>query len=702
MQGFFYLSYMKQVRILKYVLSVCFLFTGLDGSAQCSSSFNFYTNSNTPYSMYVNQPYNSATDAIYIWKWNDGSPNDTTYASNANSPSIVHDFPAVGTYTVCVNYQSVSAACNVTSCQNFTVTSMVLPPKWISIVGSSVTETWANSCPILPDTVYNYFTADIRGYTPNQSVIAQILLGDGSDTTMVLKPYYYSSGNGYMYVQNLPHVFTLPGLYSVQFNVRDVTGTPADTVNHYNAIDAQDSCGTLNGLVYLDLNANCLYDMGDSVLTGLWVSIMGPGNNYYGCSNNGGYYNTSVPTANNYTLSVPNLASYGYTYACGGAGISNVNAPGTVNIGVTCPPGFDLTGDFTGWRFRPGDSAFVWGVPQNYSCTGQSGLTTLTLDPNTTFKRVKYGSPVTVNGNQLSWNFSNLVAWNGGWWYSSANFREFVLDCSTNLQIGDSVCFTMDVTPVSGDADPTNNTIIKCFPVQNSWDPNFKEVYPRGVGAQGFVAQNSEFTYTIHFQNTGNAEAYNIAVLDTIDVDLDLSTFQVTGSSHHVQPQYLANGLIKFNFNNIMLPDSASDPEGSQGWVTYKIKAKPGQPGGTQYTNTAYIYFDFNPAIITNTTLNTIELSAVGIAQQDVEAGNLSVAPNPVSDFTQLTLSSKEQGLITIKVIDMLGQVVSLEEKVLNKGKNIFNVETNHLSQGIYLLNTEVKGRITGSIKILK
>src|SRR3712207_6939178 len=34
--------------------------------------------------------------------------------------------------------------------------------------------------------------------------------------------------------------------------------------------------------------------------------------------------------------------------------------------------------------------------------------------------------------------------------------------------------------------------------------------------------------------------------------------------------------------------------------VVYKIKAKPALSYGTQFKNTAHIYFDFNPAIVTN------------------------------------------------------------------------------------------------------
>ncbi len=691
---------MRNKYALRNVLFVIFAFLGLSGWAQCNTNFTFYSNSNTPYTVYINQPNNNATDGMYIWNWFDGSSNDTTYYGNTNSPSLTHNFPAVGTYSLCVTYVSASTPCNVFSCQSFSVSSMTLPAKYISIVNSSMNPTWSGNCPTLPDSVYHYVTADVRGYTPSDSIISELLFGDGSDSTVVMKPHFYSSGNGFVYVPNVYHVYATPGLYSSQYTMHDVPGTTGDTITQ--VIDAQDSCGNLNGVVYLDINGNCMYDVGDSVLSGLWVSLQGPGSNYgYGCTTSGGFYNAHVPVANTYTLSVPWLTNYGYTYACGGAGLTNVTAPGTVNIGVVCPSAVDLTANLWGWRFRPGDSAYVNGWPANFSCIPQVGTVTLTLDPNTTFMSEMTGAPVTVGGNQVSWNYSNLTALYNNWMYNGAARRYLKVNCSTNLQIGDSVCYTLSVDPVVGDAVPANNTITKCYPVQNSWDPNFKEVYPRGVGAPGYVAQNTEFTYTIHFQNTGNAAAYNIAVLDTIDADLDLSTFQVIGSSHHVQPQSLSSRLIKFHFNNIMLPDSASDPNGSQGWVTYKIKAIPGQPGGTQYTNTAYIYFDFNPAIITNTTLNTVALGTVGVNELS-NITKISVAPNPVGDITRITLQSNETGKVSIQVLDMLAQVVKIEEKMINKGKNVINLDTQSLPEGMYLLNLVSNGSVIRSIKIIK
>ena len=70
--------------------------------------------------------------------------------------------------------------------------------------------------------------------------------------------------------------------------------------------------------------------------------------------------------------------------------------------------------------------------------------------------------------------------------------------------------------------------------------------------------------------------------------------------------QVYNDGLVKFNFPHINLPDSNSNEAASHGYVQYKIRAKDSLAIGSTIENTANIFFDFNPPIITNTTNNTV------------------------------------------------------------------------------------------------
>ena len=103
------------------------------------------------------------------------------------------------------------------------------------------------------------------------------------------------------------------------------------------------------------------------------------------------------------------------------------------------------------------------------------------------------------------------------------------------------------------------------------FDPNEKTVYPlNSLDING----DHWLTYSIDFQNTGTAPADNIYITDTLDANLDLATFTLTGYSNQPFVQVI-NNVAKFNFPNINLPDSLSNEPGSHGYVQYKIKSKP-------------------------------------------------------------------------------------------------------------------------------
>jgi uncharacterized repeat protein (TIGR01451 family) len=152
-----------------------------------------------------------------------------------------------------------------------------------------------------------------------------------------------------------------------------------------------------------------------------------------------------------------------------------------------------------------------------------------------------------------------------------------------------------------------NNNQSLIFNTCTSYDPNEKLVTPQGKTADGFITnEDSILTYTIRFQNTGNATAANIIVTDTISNKLDLMSMKVLVASHNYDIEIANNNLLKFKFLGIMLPDSNNNEPQSHGYITYQIKQKPNNAPYTVINNTANIYFDYNAPIITNTTVNTI------------------------------------------------------------------------------------------------
>ena len=136
-------------------------------------------------------------------------------------------------------------------------------------------------------------------------------------------------------------------------------------------------------------------------------------------------------------------------------------------------------------------------------------------------------------------------------------------------------------------------TIIRC-----SYDPNDKSVTPAGISDKLYTLKTSTLQYQIRFENTGNDTAYHVVIRDTLNSNLDFSTFEVLGSSHKMNAEISKNGLVGFHFNYINLPDSTTDKKGAQGYVRFSIKPKTTVANNTLLCNKAAIYFDQNKPIL--------------------------------------------------------------------------------------------------------
>ena len=152
----------------------------------------------------------------------------------------------------------------------------------------------------------------------------------------------------------------------------------------------------------------------------------------------------------------------------------------------------------------------------------------------------------------------------------------------------------------------------------NSYDPNDKLVARPNETQQMFFNDVSyldidaieKLTYTVRFQNTGTAPAQNIYILDTLSSNLNWSSFSLIESSHPMQVVNLGNGILRFEFSQIWLADSTTNEEASHGHLVYSISENASILGqaGIEIENTAYIFFDWNEAIVTNTTYNINEM----------------------------------------------------------------------------------------------
>jgi len=253
-----------------------------------------------------------------------------------------------------------------------------------------------------------------------------------------------------------------------------------------------------------------------------------------------------------------------------------------------------------------------------------------------------------------------------------------------------------------GDDEPWID--IFCLESQNSYDPNDKQGFPRGVGDKHYIDQNVDIEYMIRFQNTGTAPAFNVELRDTLPVQwLDPKTIRPGASSHAYQFDMLDNGVVVFKYNNINLPDSNANFDASQGFVKFRISQRKDVPLETEIKNTAAIYFDFNAPVITNQTLHTVgkDFLVLSNTQAILDARvQVQLMPNPARGQVQVVAKGLEntQSALTFRLISMLG------EQVLTGtfDGNTFTFDASRLPQGIYGYEIRNNGQLAATGKVLK
>ncbi|MCZ6701887.1 MAG: right-handed parallel beta-helix repeat-containing protein [Ignavibacteria bacterium] len=179
-----------------------------------------------------------------------------------------------------------------------------------------------------------------------------------------------------------------------------------------------------------------------------------------------------------------------------------------------------------------------------------------------------------------------------------------------------------------------------------SIDPNEKVGLP-GYSNNYSIPLTQSLQYIIYFENvdSATAAAQEIEILDTIDTNLDWSTFSFSDLQIANTLISITNGGVNFNqiipWNDTVevhidgtfevntgvirwyihgtdirngdladfLPPNVNPPEG-EGWVSFSVNPKSDLVTGDQIRNKAAIIFDVNPPVITNEFFNTIDAKA--------------------------------------------------------------------------------------------
>jgi len=208
--------------------------------------------------------------------------------------------------------------------------------------------------------------------------------------------------------------------------------------------------------------------------------------------------------------------------------------------------------------------------------------------------------------------------------------------------------------------DPSPAEDNECREVIGSFDPNDKQGFPVGVGPQHLIRENTDIEYLIRFQNTGTDTAFTVVVRDTLPAVLDASRIRFGASSHAYELEKTADNVLIFKFKNIRLVDKSTNEPLSHGYLKFRIAQQPNLPYGTQIHNSAAIYFDFNPPVITNTTEHEVgKVVGISLSKEPGReaAPQVTVSPNPATAATVLQLRGESIENAPWRLFDTAGRL---------------------------------------------
>ncbi len=354
----------------------------------------------------------------------------------------------------------------------------------------------------------------------------------------------------------------------------------------------------IRGTVFIDNNGNNVFDAGDKKPDHIWVQTSKNNKPVAVSLTTKGLFNLQVDTGTyNTTVNVFNSSYYTVSPQSFNCSFNTINqlcqntfilkpVPGIQDLSIALVPlgasrpGFEVDYLLTGYN--------------KGTTTIASGTVSLTKDTRLLISNFST-APNFNSGDSVRWNFSNLAPLD-----SVRYLVRFYVPPPPVFSPAENITCKAYITPVSGDAYLPDNKLIVTVLAQGSYDPNAKTNTHGGQFLSSSVQAGEFIYYVIQFQNTGNAEAFDVVIKDTISTKLQLTTFEMVAGSHPYELSFAANKAT-WRFANINLPDSNSNEPGSHGFLMYKIKAEPTLVIGDTIFNRAGIYFDFNPPILTET-----------------------------------------------------------------------------------------------------
>lgn len=315
---------------------------------------------------------------------------------------------------------------------------------------------------------------------------------------------------------------------------------------------------------------------------------------------------------------------------------------------------------------RPGFDAVYKVVYKNKGNRALSGSLNFSYDDSVLDFVSSSVAPNSQATGLLSYSYTDLLPFEN---------RSFEITLNVNgpmetppVNIGDVLNFTATISPGEGDEVPSDNTFQYHQTVVGSFDPNSISCIEGNIAPPAQIG--NYLHYMINFENTGTADAVNIVVKDTINVQqFDPSSLQILNSSHPMMVR--ASGAVaEFMFPNINLHS------GGHGNILIKIKTKNTLVEGATVSKKANIYFDYNFPVETLPEDTLFQ----SLSNPDIPVdASIVVYPNPTKGKMEINCNNT---IKSVEVYDIQGRI--LQTNLINQTQTMLDISSQ--SNGVYFL----------------
>lgn len=652
--------------------NVCVYVTGADGCTSsscqsvtvtfnnnCQANFTITPQNNNPLGIYFLNASTVPTGTITSWTWTFGD--GTSQSSPQNNISTFHSYANDGYYTACLTITT-SEGCTSTFCDSIVVGTPSLCNGSFTFTANNL----LNSYQFMPGTVNN-------GYSHLWT------FGDGTSSTNV----------------DPNHVYTNPGVYTVCHTIFNNNG--CQDTECQNITIGNSGC-TSSIIINQDPNAPYTYEFSASVTGGTapytYTFNFGDGPNET---------TTTLPLVHTYTT-MGNYSVCLYVSDANGCISSSCDS-------LSVSPSTNCQAYFYGNPLNPNNSADLAIQFTDYSVSGDS------LNP--------------IIG--WTWNFGDgetSALQNPMHDYVVAGVYYVCLTVWNNNGCQSTYCDSINV----GSGNPSNNIISGTVYTSNSSVANNAYVfllrfdYPNSqlVPQDADVTQNGAYLfsavpngdYVVKAALTPNDPLYAVriptyytsAFLWNFGDVITINNNSYTGADIHMIEGSNPGGpgFIGGSVDWADTLRAATDFSGA----TVVLQTIDGNNigfaiadanGDYSFPNLAYgtykLYADFpgytgNPTFVTITPITDsitgtqvlLGPATITGVEETSAIDNISLYPNPTTDNATLVVEATKTAQLNLTVVNMMGQVVGSQTINAFAGKNIVQLNTDGLAQGVYSL----------------